>query len=91
MPNNIEFHEIENIIKYRCGVCHANKPTFEGYEEPQLGVIFDTAEDILKHLQSIKAQSLDSDVMPPGNITGMTKSERDKIRKWIKMGAIVNQ
>ncbi len=89
--NNIEFHEIENIIKYRCGVCHANKPTFEGYEEPPLGVIFDTAEDILKHLQSIKAQSLDSDVMPPGNITGMTKSERDKIRKWIKMGAIVNQ
>ena len=49
VPKNIEFHEIENIIKYRCGVCHANKPTFEGFEEPPLGLILETSDDILKN------------------------------------------
>jgi len=30
----VTFNEISNILKYRCGVCHSTKPTFEGYEEP---------------------------------------------------------
>ena len=33
--NKISFYEINNIIKYRCGVCHATKPTFEGFEDPR--------------------------------------------------------
>ena len=76
----ISFHEINNIIKYRCAVCHANKPTFEGFEDPPLGIIFDTPEDIMKNINKIKAQTIDSDIMPPGNLTGMTENERNKIR-----------
>ena len=76
--NEISFYEINNIIKYRCGVCHTTKPTFEGFEDPPLGLIFDTPEDILKNINKIKAQVIDSDVMPPGNLTGITETEREK-------------
>ena len=86
----ISFHEINNIIKYRCAVCHANKPTFEGFEDPPLGIIFDTPEDIVKNINKIKAQAIDSDIMPPGNLTGMTKAERNKIKLWIDLGANIN-
>ncbi len=88
--NNVNFSEIENIIKYRCGVCHASKPTFEGFEDPPLGIIFDTPEDILKNVDKIKTQSIDSDIMPPGNLSGMTTDERNKISLWIKLGANIN-
>ncbi len=86
----INFFEIENIIKYRCSVCHANKPTFEGFEEAPLGIVFETPEDIVKNINTIKAQVIDSDIMPPGNLTGITDSERNKIKIWIELGANIN-
>ena len=86
----ISFNEINNIIKYRCGVCHANKPTFEGFEDPPLGIIFDTPQDILKNIGKIKAQAIDSNIMPPGNLTGMTENERIKINNWILQNSPIN-
>jgi len=86
----ISFYEINNIIKYRCGVCHTNNPTFEDFEDPPLGIIFETPEDILKNIDKIKAQVIDSDIMPPGNLTGITESERKKISLWIELGAEIN-
>ncbi len=88
--SEISFIEVQNIIKYRCGVCHASKPSFEGFDDPPLGVIFDKPEDILKNIEKIKAQSIDSDIMPPGNLTGMTENERSKIANWIIQGANIN-
>jgi len=88
--NEISFYEINNIIKYRCGVCHTTQPTFEDFEDPPLGIIFDTPEDILKNIDKIKAQVIDSDVMPPGNLTGLTESEKIKISLWIVLGAKIN-
>ena len=38
----------------------------------------------------IKVQVIDSDVMPPGNLTGITESETNKISLWIKLGAKIN-
>ena len=86
----ITFSEIQNIINYRCAVCHTNKPTFEGFEDPPLGIVFDTPEDILRNINKIKTQAIDSDIMPPGNLTGMTKAERNKIKLWIDLGANIN-
>ena len=90
LDKQVSFQEINNIIMYRCGVCHASNPTFEGFEDPPLGIIFDTPEDIMKNINKIKAQTIDSDIMPPGNLTGMTENERNKIRSWIKLGANIN-
>jgi len=86
----ISFQEISNIIKYRCSVCHSKKPTFEGFEDPPLGIVFSLPEDILKNLDKIKAQVIDSDIMPPGNLTGITESERSKIKLWIEQGGSIN-
>ena len=86
----VNFTEIKNIIKYRCGVCHENNPTFEGFEDPPLGIVFETSEDIIKNINSIKAQAIDSDIMPPGNVTGITETERTKIKTWIELGAKIN-
>ena len=86
----VSFNEVQNIIKYRCAVCHSNNPTFEGFEEPPLGIIFETKEDILKNISKIKSQSIDSDIMPPGNLTGMTEDERNKIKLWIDQLSITN-
>ena len=86
----ISFIEVQNIIKYRCGVCHATNPTFEGFDDPPLGIIFDTPYDIVKHAEKIKAQSIDSDVMPPGNLTGITDKERSILLDWINHGSKVN-
>ena len=90
IKEKISFNELNNIIKYTCGVCHSIKPTFEGFEDPPLGIIFDTSEDISKNIGKIKAQVIDSDIMPPGNLTGMTESERNKINLWIHQGANIN-
>ena len=87
---SITFTEINNIIKYRCGVCHAKKPTFDGVDTAPKGVVYDTAKDIIKNLKKIKAQSIDSDIMPPNNLTGITKLEREKLRLWIEQGANIN-
>ena len=86
----ISFEEISNIIKYRCGGCHANKPTFEGFEHPPLGLVFENSDDIIKNIDNIKAQVIDSDIMPPGNLTGITQDERNKIKTWIESGANIN-
>ena len=86
----ISFIEINNIIKYRCSVCHTNNPTFEGYEDPPLGIVFDTPDDILKNIDKIKSQAIDSDIMPPGNLTGITETEKGKINLWINQGANIN-
>lgn len=86
----ISFTEVNNIIKYRCGVCHATKPTFEGFDSPPLGIIYDNPEDILKNIYKIKSQAIDTDIMPPGNLTGITESEKKKINLWIQQGANIS-
>ena len=50
LDRQVSFQEINNIIMYRCSVCHASNPTFEGFEDPPLGIIFDTPEDIMKNI-----------------------------------------
>jgi uncharacterized membrane protein len=86
----ISFNEVNNIIKYRCGVCHAKNPTFDGVDTAPKGVIYDTKKDIIKNLKKIKEQAIDSHVMPPNNLTGITQIEREKIRLWIEQGANIN-
>ena len=84
------FKIIQNIIKYRCGVCHSKNPTFEGFESAPLGLIFEKPEDIINNIKRIKSQVIDSDIMPPGNVTGITETERTKIKTWIELGAKIN-
>ena len=40
--------------------------------------------------EKIKSQSIDSDIMPPVNLTGMTGKERLIISNWINQGSKIN-
>ena len=86
----VKFNEVQNIIKYRCGTCHAKNPTYEGMEVAPKGVIYDTPSDILKNLKLIKSQALDAEIMPPNNITGITNTERNILKVRIQQGANIN-
>ena len=46
--------------------------------------------NILKNIDKIKAQAIDLDIMPPGNLTGITETERMKINNWILQGSPIN-
>ena len=39
----------------------------------------------------IQAQAIDSYAMPPGNMTGITQQEREKLLLWIQQGANINK
>ena len=66
-------------------------PTTEGIASPPKGIVFDSVEDILKNLSIIQAQAVDTDAMPPGNMTGITQQEREKLLLWIQQGANINK
>jgi len=80
----ISFIEVNHIIQTRCAACHTTNPTFMGVVVPPLGIIYDSKQDILNNLNNIKAQAVDSEIMPPGNVTGITEEERKKLALWIQ-------
>ena len=46
--------------------------------------------DSIKNIKLIKAQAVDSEIMPPNNLTGITNQERETLRIWIEQGANIN-
>ena len=82
----VAFAQIDPIFKTHCVTCHSAKPTDEAFEVAPKGVMFDTAEQILDKLELIRAQAVDSDIMPLGNMTEMTPEERALLGQWITEG-----
>lgn len=72
-----------SIIERRCTQCHSAQPTDEVFKVAPKGVMFDSLDQIKKHLTMIKKQAVDSQIMPIGNLTGMTEEERQLLGQWI--------
>ncbi len=85
----VRFAEIEPIVAQRCAVCHARRPSFDGFAEPPAGVVFETPEQIRREAARIHAQAVATAAMPPGNLTGITDEERRRLAAWIAAGAPV--
>ncbi len=83
----VAFAEARQVIATRCAVCHSAKPTLEGFEIAPKGVEFDTAQQIRLRARDIARQAVQSDTMPPGNMTDMTEDERKLLGRWIAQGA----
>jgi uncharacterized membrane protein len=79
----VSAEEAQAIVQQRCVPCHSETPTQGGFESPPGGVAFDTPEQIESQADAIKAQSVDSNAMPLGNVTGMTDEERKSLGAWI--------
>jgi uncharacterized membrane protein len=86
----VPFAKIQPIIAERCAVCHAQKPTFAGFEQPPGGVMLDTPERIKAAAPRIHQQSIATQTMPIGNLTKMTPDERALLGKWLAAGAPLN-
>ena len=79
----VSSQEAQAIVQQRCVPCHAEEPTQEGFETAPGGVTFDSVEETEARAEAIKAQAVDSNAMPLGNVTGMTDEEREQLGAWI--------
>jgi uncharacterized membrane protein len=70
-------------IQSRCSMCHAAAPLWEDVAIAPKGVRLDTPEEIARHAEAIRVQSVLSQAMPPNNITGMTLDERRAVAAWL--------
>ncbi|WMS44343.1 urate hydroxylase PuuD [Acuticoccus sp. MNP-M23] len=70
------------IVSARCAPCHAAAPTFAAIAAPPGGVMLDTPERMRTHAAQIIAQSVDTHVMPLGNVTQITDDERAALAAW---------
>ncbi|MEM7207647.1 MAG: urate hydroxylase PuuD [Pseudomonadota bacterium] len=74
--------DVHPIIEQRCAVCHSTNPTQPGFSSPPQGLILESVADIESHAHRIFAVTIASNIMPPGNVTGITSAERDKLELW---------
>ena len=82
----IPFTKVQAIVYQRCTPCHASKPyppKGAKYTEPPNGVILETPEQIKGMANKIKLQAVDSGAMPLGNMTRITKEERQTLGQWV--------
>lgn len=89
VTESVPFERVSNVIAERCTVCHSANPTSNMFSSAPAGVMFDSPEQIRQQAARIHAQSVASEAMPLGNITQMTKEERDLLGLWIQQGAEV--
>ncbi|MFT5682332.1 MAG: putative membrane protein [Myxococcota bacterium] len=85
----VTFAEVESIITQRCTPCHAEQPTHPSVVVPPKDLVLEEPEQIVRHATAIKTQSVDTRMMPLGNLTGMTDAERAVISAWVEAGAEV--
>lgn len=83
----ITYREIAPIMQVRCNTCHSANPTDDIFVIAPNGVVFDTYENVVRHLDGIKTRAIDTRTMPLANKTLITEEERLKIRLWIERGA----
>ena len=86
----VKFAAVQPIIQERCTVCHAQKPSFAGFEQPPGGVMLDTPERIKAAAPRIHQQTIATQAMPIGNLTRMTPDERALLGKWLADGARID-
>jgi uncharacterized membrane protein len=83
----VPFAKVQPIVAERCATCHAEKPTFAGFQQPPGGVMLDTPERIKAAALRIHQQTIATQAMPIGNLTKMTADERALLGRWLAEGA----
>ena len=81
------FAEVETVVNARCVACHADNPTWPGMYANPKGVNLETPDNIVRNARGIKAQAVDSQIMPLGNLTEITDAERALLGAWVDAGA----
>ncbi len=82
-----QFAAVQEVIEFRCGMCHAAEPLWYPMTVPPKGVMLETPEQIRAYARQIEMQVVRTHAMPPGNITGISDEERQMLAAWIADGA----
>jgi uncharacterized membrane protein len=82
----LTYADIQPILARHCAGCHSQHPTNPGVTAPPLGVVLDSYGHASALAPRIRAMAVDSEAMPLGNRTGMTREERDRLGAWIAQG-----
>ena len=77
---------VQPIFVRHCTSCHAQHPTSEAFTAPPLGIMLESYDHARPAALRVKKVAVDSEIMPLGNMTGMTRAERDAIGRWIAEG-----
>lgn len=81
------YAEVAPILAKHCTGCHSARPTNAAFTAPPLGVMLDSHDHASAAAQRIKKVTVDAEIMPLGNTTGMTLAERQTLGAWIAQGA----
>jgi uncharacterized membrane protein len=81
----VQFTQVARIVEQRCAACHSQHPT--KVNAAPRGIKLDTPEEIKAQAAAIEQQAVQTQAMPLGNVTGMTRAERDLLGRWIAQGA----
>jgi uncharacterized membrane protein len=83
----VSFADVRVVIARRCAPCHSSAPTYSGITAAPAGVMLDTPEQIQSRAARIAERVVVLKTMPLGNVTGITKEERELLGRWIQTGA----
>ena len=83
----VGFVRVQAIVRERCAVCHAERPTQPGFVQAPAGVLLDTPDRIRAAAPRMHQAVVVARTMPIANLTGMTESERSALAAWIQGGA----
>ncbi len=75
--------EAMTIINIHCTNCHATQPSSELFATPPKNLVLETIDQVLANDLMIKAQVINSKIMPLGNFTQMTDQERAQLGHWL--------
>lgn len=84
---SVTYAQIQPILATHCTACHSPHPTNPAFPTPPLGLVLDSYEHAGAASAKIKAMAVDSETMPLGNPTHMTRAERQTLGAWITAGA----
>ena len=73
-----------SIVQNHCAACHSAVPTQEGFSQAPRGLTFDSVDELLAAQELVEQMAIRTQVMPPGNITGMTEEERAELGQWLQ-------
>ena len=81
-PLGTDTASILGISQRRCTACHSAQPSM--MSSAPKGSIFERADQLEAQAGLIHKQVVELKIMPPGNVTGLTESERTAVDGWFR-------
>jgi uncharacterized membrane protein len=83
---NVAYAQVQPILATHCAGCHSPHPANPAFPQPPLGLVLDSYEHASAASAKIRAMAVDTETMPLGNPTHMTRAERQMLGAWIAAG-----